>query len=420
MGIYFIEIVFTIKPYLFSDKANRSKNKELILKKEMLNTKYAKDHPYSIKNFSNGDLLLDYFRDKDKNAYNKFSPGAQGVIDNNGFKYGENERLYPFSTVSKARIVFCGESGFWVNYVSDRFGFRNEDSIWNKKDIDAVFIGDSFTHGACVDDTDTFSGIANSSGINSINLGMGGTGSLIQLAALKEYIVNNRIKPKFIIWVYYSSDFGDNFNEYKSSILRSYLEDSTYKQDLVKKNKLKDILIAREHDNYLKTSKVKNIKNDKQLTKIKLFSKELIKNIKTTIRLIQVRYAIMNLLNIETPEINSEEKIDIFQKTLTRLKEEAKSLNSKIIFVYLPSWYEFHHIDGNGSNSRHPNYRKRREILDMVKKNNIPIINTRNLLLKNGKEGAKAFYNFNLYGHFNPVGYKKVGEYILENLEIYK
>ena len=46
--------------------------------------------------------------------------------------------------------MFCQEKR-WSIYKSDRFGFRNYDEIWDKQNIDYLFIGDSFTQGACVE-----------------------------------------------------------------------------------------------------------------------------------------------------------------------------------------------------------------------------------------------------------------------------
>ena len=68
---------------------------------------------------------------------------------------------------------FFDESGFWVTYESDKYGFRNIDTLWDKDDLNYAFLGDSFTHGACVYEEDTFSGVANKRGKSTINLGIG-------------------------------------------------------------------------------------------------------------------------------------------------------------------------------------------------------------------------------------------------------
>ena len=61
-------------------------------------------------------------------------------------------------------------------------------------------IGDSFVHGACVNQNQTISGNLNYYGYPSINLGMSYVG-LIEYAILKEYLPLNTSDTKKIILV---------------------------------------------------------------------------------------------------------------------------------------------------------------------------------------------------------------------------
>ena len=49
---------------------------------------------------------------------------------------------------------YCNEGYGLISYRSDRFGFRNDDKIWDNN-IKVIMIGDSFVHGACVSDKET-------------------------------------------------------------------------------------------------------------------------------------------------------------------------------------------------------------------------------------------------------------------------
>ena len=68
--------------------------------------------------------------------------------------------------------------------MSDRYGFNNDDKLWDKQDKNIV-IGDSFGHGACVQNKfnipTTLSRKLNS---NFINLASGGNGPLTELCNL--------------------------------------------------------------------------------------------------------------------------------------------------------------------------------------------------------------------------------------------
>ena len=43
---------------------------------------------------------------------------------------------------------------------------------------------------------------ARDQGLSTINLGIGGTGPLLQLAAYREYVTYNNVKPKILAWVF--------------------------------------------------------------------------------------------------------------------------------------------------------------------------------------------------------------------------
>ncbi|MEZ4575980.1 MAG: hypothetical protein R2857_13865 [Vampirovibrionales bacterium] len=45
-----------------------------------------------------------------------------------------------------SRTLLCNENGFWVDYQSDRYGFRNPDTVWDQPTADVLLVGDSFTH----------------------------------------------------------------------------------------------------------------------------------------------------------------------------------------------------------------------------------------------------------------------------------
>ena len=85
-----------------------------------------------------------------------------------------------------------------MTYKSDRYGFRNNDKIWDKNP-DTILIGDSFTHGAQVLDHDTIAGILNKNNNITLNLGFGGAGPLSQYAILKEYISSKKTQKHCLV-----------------------------------------------------------------------------------------------------------------------------------------------------------------------------------------------------------------------------
>ena len=100
-----------------------------------------------------------------------------------------NNKIIPLNAVANADTLFCNEQGTYITYVSDEFGFNNPQDIWNGfPEYDIVFIGDSFTQGVCVEREYNYAELIRQNYPNLLNLGFVGTGPLIQLATLREYL----------------------------------------------------------------------------------------------------------------------------------------------------------------------------------------------------------------------------------------
>ena len=91
-----------------------------------------------------------------------------------------------------------------------------------KNKVDIILTGDSYTEGYSVHSNENISAVLRESGFNTISIGKGGNGPLIELAALKEYA--EPLKPKIVLWIYFHGDFFDLAREMNSLILRKYLE----------------------------------------------------------------------------------------------------------------------------------------------------------------------------------------------------
>jgi len=104
------------------------------------------------------------------------------------------------------KTVLCNEGYGMIRYKSDRFGFRNEDVNWNK-DIDDLFIGDSFVVGSCVNNKNTLSYVyGKHNNRNSLNLGVRGNNPLHYEVTANIFIP--QFTPKNIYIVFYANDYG--------------------------------------------------------------------------------------------------------------------------------------------------------------------------------------------------------------------
>lgn len=80
-------------------------------------------------------------------------------------------RFLPLGPIPHVQTAYCNEGYGFATYRSDRFGFRNPDENWNQS-VDALIVGDSFVHGACVPDPFSFARqVSSDIGINALTIG---------------------------------------------------------------------------------------------------------------------------------------------------------------------------------------------------------------------------------------------------------
>jgi len=87
---------------------------------------------------------------------------------------GKFAGLYPIGGISGKRILLCNESGQWLTYISDRFGFNNNPSAHDVSNTDVALVGDLFTEGYCVPHQQNAAGVLSSFGLQVANFGKGG------------------------------------------------------------------------------------------------------------------------------------------------------------------------------------------------------------------------------------------------------
>ena len=99
------------------------------------------------------------------------------------------------------KTVYCREDEALTVYQADENGFRNQPGMYRGSDtFDAVLLGDSFAHGACVDDGHTIADqLRQITDMSVYNLGYGGTGVAQNIGAYIEYATPKQ--PKNAVWL---------------------------------------------------------------------------------------------------------------------------------------------------------------------------------------------------------------------------
>ena len=213
--VYTIFVFYTFETYLIFLKFNFL-NKSELRYEHSVNTKY------------DTRTKLEAYKD-----LKKIEATAAVPVPPHSY-YNENTALYPLSGVSNVKTLFCNENGYYFNYSSDRYGFNNPNEEWNSKEIEYFLIGDSLTHGACVNRPNDIASILRSvSKKKVLNLGYAGNGSLVEFATLREFL---RPNVKKVFWIYSeANDLEELVKELNSSILKKYLSNLEFSQNLLKK-----------------------------------------------------------------------------------------------------------------------------------------------------------------------------------------
>ena len=417
---YILSLIFIFLSFLFSYVYKNLYSYFLIITLSTLFSLYIFE-VYSIYKHSHISLLKKKIKIYEKDSGKKFDVrnikeiyNDKKIFNNNiviqyapanlvkeNINDASNLEFYPLSGVSFSEtIMFCNELGYYPTYKSDRYGFNNPDSEWDKKEIEFLLIGDSLTHGFCVNRPyDLASVLRNLTNKPVLNLGHGGTGPLIQLATLKEYIrpnVNN------IVWLFSdANDLGDLDYEMNSDFLKLYLDSKNYSQNL--KNKQEDINI------FVKKSLDRDLKK-------KIKKQEIDYNFFDIIKLTNLRNIFYSSFTSEDyinmafsykKEVFSKEMIfdnKNFRDVLLSAIEVSKRNESNFYFVHLPSY----------SRASNRIETKSTFMRDFIKSLNIIYIDIyKDVFLK--VDDPLSLFPFRMYGHYNIEGYQKIAEEILSS-----
>ena len=292
--------------------------------------------------------------------------------------------LYPLGGISNVTTVMCNESGFYTIYLSDKFGFNN-DNIFYQKNNKIMIVGDSMVHGYCVHPGEDIAGYLRSKGFNTFSFGIASNGPLTELATIREYA--GYLKPKIILWFYHPNDFYDLHREIKTPILKNYLKEDFY-QNLIGKQKIIDNFLKKITEEQLIKGKEKE---DKKQINVNL---NFLRNIRNYLTLHNLRF----FLNISSATSD----YDKFEQIMFLAKKEVNKINATLYFVYLPDMRELKISKNNTA------------IDNILNKHDIESLNFTKILKET--DDPLSFFPWRKMIHFNKNGYALLGDAIIEKI----
>jgi hypothetical protein len=158
-----------------------------------------------------------------KKAIAAFAPRAVLARRGGGVEI-DGAVVLPLGGVSGETTLFCNEAGAWASYEADERGFNNPRGIWGgaRGALEVAVLGEGFMQGGCVPGGQGAVDVIRGAFLRTLNLAMNGNGPLLELAALVEYLSDQR--PRFVVWAYYDRDLAALEDEKRNPILGRYLE----------------------------------------------------------------------------------------------------------------------------------------------------------------------------------------------------
>lgn len=322
------------------------------------------------------------------------SANVSQMFETEGIELADS-RIFPLAGVSGKTTLLCNESGEYGSYLADEYGFNNPLGLYAPGEIDIVLIGDSFTHGSCVQAGQDIASQLRGMGKKAINLGYSGKGPLLELATFQEYAAP--LKPAVVLWIYYEeNDLEDLAIEQQSTLLSSYLK-RDFSQNLFNRQAEVDTALVGYLDKVVAEIKEKRTEDaqlslNTQLTKV--------------IRLYNLRRLLTNIFSAPAPPPPPS---PLFEEVLKEARDRTSAWGGRMVFVYLPAWQRYGTKVDPGSAFH------RDQVLSVVAKLNIPLIDMHEVISQ--QPDPLALFPFRLHGHYLAEGYELVASTIQTYLE---
>ena len=254
-----------------------------------------------------------------KDIVAKYSPGA--LLGSN------NLEVFPLSGIANKLTIYCNENGYYSKYFSDRYGFNNDNEVWDNDNIDIMILGDSYAHGACVNRPDDLtSQLKLISQKNVVTVGYEGNGPLLSYAAFKEFSSDKKLDK--VVYIFNeSNDFNEIKREINNKILKRYLDDTKFSQSITSKQKMVDKIIYENLLNYYEQF-LKNASNKKKIE----YKESISVIIKRFIFFYRVRYQLNEKFAFD------EEDFEPLEKIFKNYKKISKERNFDFYIIFMPSF----------------------------------------------------------------------------------
>jgi hypothetical protein len=308
----------------------------------------------------------------------------------------QNGGLLPLASLPGKNVVVCNETGQWLTYRADAHGFHNPPGSWTGEKAGTVLVGDSFVQGNCVGVEENIAARLRQDGTTVLNLGVDGSGPLVELAVFREYV--EAIRPDTVISFYCEgNDLTKDLSlEMKSDLLRGYARDGDFQQELARR---KDEVAARLQA-YLDPRMAETMARvdhpwERMLAAAKLFR-------------LRGRLG-LGPVSLGVVEGAMQEQFTLFRDILAAVAARTALWGGRLVFVYLPESDRYFGANRDGLIRAHI----RDRVLSIATALELPIVDVAEAFAESADPRALFVYPGS---HYNAAGYALAAQTVQDEL----
>ncbi len=300
--------------------------------------------------------------------------------------------FFPLSGLAGRQTLYCKEDDGWMIFQSDHRGFNNPGDSELSETLN-LFIGDSFTQGACVPCGDGYVELVGASGADVYNAGMGGAGPLTELGILREMMTDG-VKPGGVVWAYCSGNDlmrtdrrpSDLDLELSHDVLTRYLEEPEFVQNyFAAKEGIDAVIESRLSETAEELSGAAQLFADVRFLVLGGLVDMLRDNSRT---------ALYQKLD---PEYYREERLPVFREVLSQARDLCGKEGVNFYLLYLPTKNEAHPL--------------REDVINLCDELGVSVIDADAVMPRSGANWTENG------GHLSRKGYRELSELVGAFLE---
>ncbi len=327
------------------------------------------------------------------------------------FRDKNNLKILPLSSKSFTNS-FVEDIGFgyYHKWQTDRYGFRNFDDVWDKNEVEAILLGDSYLMPGEMNESISANlkklinenrKLEKDTEGSVIELAISGGGTLYEYAIAKEYMLNKKVK-NLILFYFEPNDLTNLQTELKDPILNKYFEQEKFIQNLIYKQNIVDSMY--NNSDYAKL--YQNNRANSAFSKLTISQKLKFRKYKFE----WSRFAKFYELRELTIESKKNKPLDEFKILMKKFKKLSKNNNTNFYFVYVPGINRYlKNFEVNESSVYYE------EIIKILKNLEINIIDLNKLLYSKVSNPLK-YFPLESFGHTTLNANIEVSKIIFERI----